>query len=193
MDFLGNQPTHYYLIKGTLPIDCWYGHIGLDTPMTRDMSWLLDNSQPYRPYQQSIGKCQLLVVMQLLGWFPAKSIIMELTVIKREKKWNSPTPKSCTLLAWPCYSDFLRPPRGSVKLLPTYLTNLVPLEQFHHKPITIGLWWIAPMAQGLWTWWRQALQTPRGGLKFMTVHDHWGLFYKKIVGTWRTRASYQKW
>ncbi len=32
--------------------------------------------------------------------------------------------------------------------------------------ITIGLWWIAPMAQGLWTWWRQAPQTPRGGLKY---------------------------
>ncbi len=31
----------------------------------------------------------------------------------------------------------LRPPRGSVKLLPTNLTNLVPLEQFHHKPMVM--------------------------------------------------------
>ncbi len=33
--------------------------------------------------------------------------------------------------------QLLRPPRGSVKLVSTNLTNLVPLEQFHQKPTKV--------------------------------------------------------
>ncbi len=54
-------------------------------------------------------------------------------------------------------SILLRPPRGSVKVVSTKFTDLVPMEQFHHKPMGMydgGLLryvfdGIAPMAQGL--------------------------------------------
>ncbi len=42
------------------------------------------------------------------------------------------------------YKFFYWPPRGSMKLVFIKLTNLVSLEQFHHKPIGMydsGLWW----------------------------------------------------
>ncbi len=71
----------------------------------------------------------------------------------------------------------LRPPRGVCEAR---------LHQ-SHKPCGIGaipsktygsVWWcqskevcvcIAPLAQGLWTWWRQASKSPRGGLKRVPI------------------------
>ena len=42
----------------------------------------------------------------------------------------------------------LRPPRGSLKLIRTNLTNLVSLEQFHHKPMGMNEGDLLDMALG---------------------------------------------
>ena len=48
--------------------------------------------------------------------------------------------------------NLLRPPRGSVKLVSTKLTNLVPLEQFHHKPMGMYDSGRRPPSYILWQW-----------------------------------------
>ncbi len=61
------------------------------------------------------------------------------------------------------YFPFLRPPRGSVKLISTKFTNPVPVEQFHHKPM--GFYDGGPLKLGFVDLVEVSCTDPRGGLK----------------------------
>ncbi len=75
------------------------------------------------------------------------------------------------------FVSLLRPPRGSVNLISTNLTNLLSLEQFHHKQIEmygggvpIGLWWNCSIAKRFVRLVEMSFTDPRGGLNVWTLN-----------------------